>query len=266
MAGYGVGEALDRRAAAAAGNQHQGAGQLEVSNAAMRDVRSAMTKVVCLIEEQAFNRGCIRTGLKSACDYEVFAYSGFGQFEGDAQRPNCDIVLIACLGDDNNAFASALAKLREFDPAIPVLVLGPAGVDSIHVAIAQGAKGYIPFSTRFDVVVEVIRVILAGGTYAPLDCLSPTNPAVPEAIPKAQRKNACQALTPRKPLTPRELSVVRSIQQGKSNKIIAYNLNMTESTVKVHVRHIMEKLKAKNRTEIAMMFEEVGVALSDDLN
>src|SRR4029077_7890607 len=50
----------------------------------------------------------------------------------------------------------------------------------------------------------------------------------------------------------RELAVVRAIQQGKSNKVIAYHLNMRESTVKVHIRHIMKKLKAKNRTDVAI--------------
>jgi DNA-binding NarL/FixJ family response regulator len=49
------------------------------------------------------------------------------------------------------------------------------------------------------------------------------------------------------------LSVVRAIQQGKSNKVIAYEMNMCLSTVKVHVRNIMRKLDAKNRTTVAMV-------------
>ena len=53
-------------------------------------------------------------------------------------------------------------------------------------------------------------------------------------------------------VTARELAVIRAIQKGKSNKVIAYELNMCESTVKVHVRNIMKKLKAKNRTEVAI--------------
>jgi DNA-binding NarL/FixJ family response regulator len=48
------------------------------------------------------------------------------------------------------------------------------------------------------------------------------------------------------------MAVIRAIQQGKPNKIIAYELNMCESTVKVHVRHVMKKLRAKNRTDVAI--------------
>jgi DNA-binding NarL/FixJ family response regulator len=51
--------------------------------------------------------------------------------------------------------------------------------------------------------------------------------------------------------------VVRAIQKGKSNKIIAYELNMCESTVKVHVRRIMKKLNAKNRTDVAIKAQSV---------
>ena len=53
--------------------------------------------------------------------------------------------------------------------------------------------------------------------------------------------------------TNRQTAVVGALCQGKSNKVIAYELNMCESTVKVHVRNIMKKLKAKNRTEVAVL-------------
>jgi DNA-binding NarL/FixJ family response regulator len=53
-------------------------------------------------------------------------------------------------------------------------------------------------------------------------------------------------------LTARERKVVQAIQRGKPNKIIAYDLNMCESTVKVHVRNVMKKWKAKNRTDVAI--------------
>jgi DNA-binding NarL/FixJ family response regulator len=53
-------------------------------------------------------------------------------------------------------------------------------------------------------------------------------------------------------VTAREAAVIRALQQGKSNKVIAYELNMCESTVKVHVRNLMKKIKAKNRTDLAI--------------
>ena len=54
-------------------------------------------------------------------------------------------------------------------------------------------------------------------------------------------------------LSPRQVLVARALRKGTPNKMIAYDLNMCESTVKVHVRHIMRKLKAKNRTQVAFL-------------
>ena len=58
--------------------------------------------------------------------------------------------------------------------------------------------------------------------------------------------------------TTRQTSVAKALRQGKANKIIAYELNMCESTVKVHVRHIMKKLGATNRTEVAYKLSDMA--------
>jgi len=63
----------------------------------------------------------------------------------------------------------------------------------------------------------------------------------------------------RSTFTTRERHVIGAIKQGKSNKIIAYELSMCESTVKVHVRHIMKKLGARNRTAVAMRFDDTAI-------
>jgi DNA-binding NarL/FixJ family response regulator len=53
--------------------------------------------------------------------------------------------------------------------------------------------------------------------------------------------------------TARQAAVIEALRRGKANKIIAYELNLRESTVKVHVRNIMKKLHATNRTEVAYL-------------
>jgi DNA-binding NarL/FixJ family response regulator len=57
--------------------------------------------------------------------------------------------------------------------------------------------------------------------------------------------------------TRRQVAVIDALRKGKANKIIAYELNMCESTVKVHVRNIMKKLNARNRTEVAYLANEL---------
>ena len=95
----------------------------------------------------------------------------------------------------------------------------------------------------FEITIEAVRFVLAGGTYVPVDCL----------LARGWPGDAPSQRPPTSGLvTARELAVIRAIQKGKSNKVIAYELNMCESAVKVHVRNIMKKLKAKNRTEVAI--------------
>ena len=137
----------------------------------------------------------------------------------------------------------------------------------------------------FEIVVQVIRFVLAGGIYVPPDILlegssgamsSRGSQAAPDqpttCVSTVTASSAGAALAKGFPLssamTRRELAVIQAIQQGKSNKLIAYQLNMCESTVKVHVRNIMRKLAAKNRTEVAIkaqsMLNTISATVSAD--
>jgi DNA-binding NarL/FixJ family response regulator len=102
----------------------------------------------------------------------------------------------------------------------------------------------------FDVAVQAIRLVRAGGTFVPARTFIATRDLIEKlpAITENSRKGW---------FTVRQLTVIESLRQGKSNKIIAYELNMCESTVKVHVRHIMKKLGAKNRTEVALLMNSI---------
>lgn len=116
-----------------------------------------------------------------------------------------------------------------------------------------GVQGFIPTSVSTGVAVQALHLVCAGGTFVPSSFLS----SLPDNTQKAAEGPGF--------LTGRQLQVVEAIRQGKPNKIIAYELNMCESTVKVHVRAIMKKLKARNRTEVAYLFSagmpEVGISL-----
>jgi DNA-binding NarL/FixJ family response regulator len=91
---------------------------------------------------------------------------------------------------------------------------------------------------------EAIDIVARGGVFLPSSCLSSQGWMVPEP---------CMVSPSGVTFTGREYAVLGSLRQGKSNKCIAYDLKMSESTVKVHVRNIMKKLRARNRTEVAFL-------------
>ena len=158
------------------------------------------------------------------------------------------LIIFSWVEDNSEASISALKVLSELAPRIPVIVLAYRNdAELARAAICHGAKGYIPVTMGFEITVEAVRFVLAGGTYVPMDCLLARN---------ARGDVPSQPPTPGL-VTPRELVVIRAIQKGKSNKVIAYDLNMSESTVKVHIRNIMKKLNAKNRTDVAIKSSEL---------
>jgi DNA-binding NarL/FixJ family response regulator len=126
----------------------------------------------------------------------------------------------------------------------PVIILSAVDCpESILQALESGARGYIlTTDTTLALAREIIRLVRAGGIFVPPSSLS-------------LRRINSQGLTP-KPITtqqftPRQIAVLDHLKLGKANKIIARELHMSENTVKIHLRNIMKKMNATNRTEVA---------------
>ena len=127
----------------------------------------------------------------------------------------------------------AVRQIRELDPAARVIVLTTYDTDDeISRALKAGAKAYVLKDISADELVNCIRSVLAGKTY-----LAPAAAAkLAEGVTRVQ-------------LTPRELSTLRLLADGKANKEIATALDISERTVKTHLAHLFEKLGVTSRTE-----------------
>jgi len=146
-----------------------------------------------------------------------------------------------------NSCMDNIASVRKSFQNIPLIVLSDAEdahqPQVICSTLKQGARGFIPTRTMgIPMIVAAIRFVKAGGTFAPLDLLLTGGQ---ETV-----REATVAPAPNR-LTSRQVMVLGHLQQGKANKIIAHELGMSESTVKVHVRNIMRKMGATNRTQAA---------------
>jgi DNA-binding NarL/FixJ family response regulator len=199
--------------------------------------------LIAIIESRIFLQECIRRSMQSAFSLPILTCSTLSELELGLKTASAAIVIVSLMEASDEVNINVLNALSELVPDVPVVVL--AQKNDVHLArtaIRHGAKGYIPCTLGFDIAVEAMRFVLAGGTYVPMECVLAPGPSV-------------QALTVPRPsgdVTAREVAVIRALQQGKSNKVIAYELNMCESTVKVHVRNLMKKIKAKNRTDLAI--------------
>ena len=205
-----------------------------------------------LIDPRALTRGPIGALLGRAFPEDTLVTASTGEelleIEGIG-RPNLVVVYIRSAGLSNPWVQSALELLRLHLSEARVIVLSDKDdVAEINRALAHGVRGYIPTSVECEVAVAALRFISAGGTFVPANTLRATA-ARPDDQPDVER----QGRYGRTNLTPRELSVIDLLRQGKPNKLIARQLDMQENTVKVHVRNILRKLNAANRTHAALV-------------
>ena len=210
---------------------------------------------IAIIESRSFIRECIRRSMESAFPLKIQTFSEAIELErkrGDLPR----LIVLSEAPDSKETDANLFNTLSQIAPKIPIIVVAYNNdIKMAKAAISYGAKGYIPVTLGFEIAIEAVRFVLAGGTYVPIDYLLRSHEELPS-----------EALSDSDLVTARELAVIREIQRGKSNKIIAYNLGMCESTVKVHVRRIMKKLNAKNRTDVAIKWQTVSISNTSPTN
>jgi DNA-binding NarL/FixJ family response regulator len=219
-------------------------GAIEEHRAYQADRAKKADAVVAVVESSPFLRECIRRSMQSTLSATVATYSTLSELGAQLNGAPADLVILSLLEVSSDACANALKDLSEFASGGPVIALASSNdVGLARAAIGYGAKGFIPVTMGFEIAIEVMRFVLAGGSYVPPDHLLAPDRVSLQASTTLSRPNA---------LTSRELAVVRAIQEGKSNKVIAHELNMCLSTVKVHVRNVMRKMNAKNRTDVAM--------------
>jgi DNA-binding NarL/FixJ family response regulator len=154
----------------------------------------------------------------------------------------------------DRTIAGELALLGQSMPDLSVVLLsGNESPDSIVGAFQKGIRGYIPTSLSIRDAAAAIRFVWGGGTFVPPSALTPsTRLSLAESPSLSARDRG-----PGK-FTPRQREVLGCLWKGKANKAIAYELNMCESTVKVHIRHIMKKLHARNRTQVVLLTQSMA--------
>jgi DNA-binding NarL/FixJ family response regulator len=209
----------------------------------------AAQRRLVLIDSRLFFREIIQKSIETALAIPVQAFSSISEL-ADQNIPShlVRLLMIFLAEGESEESAQALDILSRFARSVPTVILSSNhDFAMMRAVMVHGAKAYIPMTMGFDIAIEAVRFVLAGGTYVPADCLLA---ATPIAAATSQRPTGGA-------ITTRELAVVKAIQQGKPNKIIAYELNMCESTVKVHVRRIMKKMRARNRTDVAIKATEL---------
>jgi two-component system, NarL family, response regulator LiaR len=199
---------------------------------------------VVLVEDHALTRMGLRNALEAAGDIHVVAEASDGiSAEGIIlhERPSAAIVDLGLPGQDGVALTRAI-KASGSQTRILILTMNE-GDDEVLGALYAGADGYCVKSSDASTVVDALHAVAGGGAYfdhrvahVVLRKLSPQGSKTASASP----------------LTPRELDILRLVAGGLANGDIATQLHISLGTVKGHIRDILEKLSATDRTQAAV--------------
>jgi DNA-binding NarL/FixJ family response regulator len=147
---------------------------------------------------------------------------------------------------------SGLIYLRAQHPDVPVVIVS-ANEDPVVIrrAIEFGASGFIPKSLESDRIGQAIQAVLAGGTWTPPDV----------ELGVSEDKETAEMMRRLATLTPQQVRVLMMLSEGLLNKQIAYELSVSEATVKAHVSAILQKLGVESRTQAVIASSKIGATL-----
>ena len=163
---------------------------------------------------------------------------------------DADLVLLDLHMPGTNGF-TGLVFLRGQNPGIPVVVV--SGSEEPYVmkrALDYGASGFIPKSSPLDVIAEAISAVLEGEEWLPQEIADSLDDVTEE-----DQKFANDLAS----LTPQQFRVLTMLTEGLLNKQIAYELNVSEATIKAHVTAILRKLGVHSRTQAVIQAQRLGV-------
>jgi DNA-binding NarL/FixJ family response regulator len=206
-------------------------------------VPAAAPANVLVVDDHALLRTGVANIINQEADLHVIAEASNGVEAVEAfERHHPDVTLLD-LRMPVMEGVEAVRQIRERDPHAKVIVLTTYDTDDdISRALKAGAKAYVLKDISADGLIACIHDVLAGKTY-----LAPAAAAkLAEGVTRIQ-------------LTPRELTALRLMADGKSNKEIATELGISERTVKTHLGHLFEKLAVTSRTEAVKVATRRGL-------
>jgi DNA-binding NarL/FixJ family response regulator len=218
--------------------------------------RSRKSIKVLLIDPRPFTRACTSAGLVAAPDFTVEGFKSLAAV-GDVAPP--DLVLLQDHSSDDS-FPSLTEEVayatRRWPNALVLVVAREGDTDRIIEGLQCGVGGVLTTDTNLQAVISAIRLLAADLVVYPREAISIIRNALFDSNSQGNNLGHQEWVESDRfqRLTPRQQEVLRLLAMGMSNRKIAAMLNISESTVKVHIRSIMTQTGVTNRTQIVAQY------------
>lgn len=204
-----------------------------------------MDRIVVADDHPLFRAALISAVRKASPDAEVVECASLAEARAALAAAPVDLLLLDLKLSDVEGMAG-LTTVRAEHPATPVAVVSASEEpQTIRRALALGAAGFIPKSAALPVMIEAIRAIQDGDAWAP---------EVGEAAAGEADLDARIAS-----LTPSQLRILEGLKAGRLNKQIAFDLGVTEATIKAHLTSVFRKLGVQNRTQAVILAQSTDL-------
>jgi DNA-binding NarL/FixJ family response regulator len=211
-----------------------------------------MTKEILVADDHPLFREALRHAVGRAVPDAavVEADSVAALLEVAELHPGAELLLLDLNMPGAQGF-SALVQMRSHYPTLPVVIISAMEDPAIiRRSIAHGAAGFVPKSSAVDDMVEALQAVLEGDVWVPAS-VDVDSPALEDSEADIASRLAS--------LTPQQFRVLSMLSAGLLNKQIAYELGVSEATIKAHMTAIMQKLGATNRTQAVVLAQRLAL-------
>jgi two-component system nitrate/nitrite response regulator NarL len=227
-----------------------------MSGTASKDHKEYVTVLIC-------KNSLVSMGLELLLADTRFAVSEIGSDEPPPQRPRLHVQPDLFIVDGSPSSQELLTSIKLLKVQHPnakiVVVADNFDIDFVRLGIDTGADGFCLTTSDREVLIKLLELVMTGEKIVPgalvLSMLSEMTPNAkpdqdsPTAVPLQYDAGIHR-------LSPREAEILRSLMRGEPNKVIARKLDVAEATIKVHVKAILRKVGAANRTQAALWATE----------
>jgi DNA-binding NarL/FixJ family response regulator len=204
---------------------------------------------IIVVDDHPLFRGALSQALHSAIDdARIDQAASLSELEALInERADTDLVLLD-LAMPGVQGLSGLLLLRAQHPDIPVVVVSAHDApETIRKCMEFGASGYVPKSLSVEEIRTAVETVLRGGIWAPTDI----------DLARSTDRNAHDVVARLSTLTPQQVRVLMMLGQGLLNKQIAFQLGVSEATIKAHVSAILQKLDVDSRTQAVIAINRI---------
>ena len=223
-------------------------------------------KILIADDHELFLKGLEMILADSNPDAELVKANNYTEiFEIIEKQTDFNLVLTD-LAMPGAQWLEALDKIHKKLPEVPIIILSAVfDREIVQKTIDLGAAGYIPKTSSNAVILSAVNLVLSGGVYIPAELLKDTPEEEFDMLKQIENVSEKQDVKEKvKILSQRQKEVLKLIAQGKSNKQIAYELALSEGTVKLHVTAILKVLNVYNRTGAVAAANHLGLLKNND--